>query len=124
MAESAERAERSFEERTLPGEGARRHPMLRLFTYARPFLGLILVTILLSSLDSGTRYVRAWMIKPVLDDIAIPAVGLGHIPVHIPGLGKFLGRSESPAAPADPTAAAPLSAQEEEKLRDVLDKFW
>ncbi|HXK25834.1 MAG TPA: ABC transporter ATP-binding protein [Myxococcota bacterium] len=128
---AAESAQGSFEERKAPSEGLRQRPMLRLFAYARPYLGLILVTILLSSLDSGARYVRAWMIKPVLDDIAIPAVGLGHIPVRIPGVGKLLGRAENPPAAADATAAAQKSAQEsaqeearKEKLRHVLDKFW
>jgi subfamily B ATP-binding cassette protein MsbA len=101
--------------------------MLRLFAYARPYLGLILVTILLSSLDSGARYVRAWMIKPVIDDIAIPAVGLGKVAVHFPGLGALVGHEKKAAAPAD-AATADEAAKEEarkEKLgHAVVDKFW
>ncbi|HVN37620.1 MAG TPA: ABC transporter ATP-binding protein [Myxococcota bacterium] len=121
---AADSAEGSLEEQKPLSESLRQRPMLRLFAYARPYLGLILVTILLSSLDSGARYVRAWMIKPVLDDIAIPAVGLGHIPVHIPGLGKLVGRAESPASPADATAAAQEEARKEKLKQHVLDKFW
>ena len=123
----AQSAQHSFEAQRPPSERWRQKPMLRLYAYARPYLGLILVSILLSSLDSGARYVRAWMIKPVLDDIAIPAVGLGHIPVRLPSLGSVFGRSETAIAPADPAATAEESAQEEaqkQQLRQaVLHNF-
>jgi subfamily B ATP-binding cassette protein MsbA len=113
-----------LEERPAPSAHLQRHPMLRLYAYARPYLGWIALALLLAALDSGTRYARAWMIKPVLDDIAAPAASLGNIPID---LSTLTGRRPLPDAPAGAPGAGPEAEREaraEAALRSrVVENF-
>lgn len=56
--------------------GRDRPSFARLLGYARPYLALIALTLLLSFAYSGGLYARAWLIKPVIDDIALPSAEL------------------------------------------------
>ena len=116
-------SEGSPEDRKAPSAYLRDRPMLRLYGYARPWLPLIAVALLLSSLDSSTRYARAYLIKPVFDDIAMPAASLGNISVDLQSLRGKLGEAAEPAEA--PAAQAPVDeARQKEELRArVLRNF-
>ncbi len=44
----------------------------RLLAHARPYAGQIALTLVLAALLSGGLYLRAWLLKPVLDDLVLP----------------------------------------------------
>ncbi len=48
--------------------------LVRLLGYARPWLGLIGLALLLSAAYSGSRYLRVYLIKPLLDEVVVPGV--------------------------------------------------
>ena len=48
-------------------------PLLRMLAFARPYLLLIGIAGFFSLLFSGGRYGRALLLKPVLDDVLLPA---------------------------------------------------
>ncbi|MCH2172395.1 ABC transporter ATP-binding protein/permease [Myxococcota bacterium] len=54
------------------GENALR----RLFSFARPYAPLIVIALLLSAGYSGTRYLRAYLVKPLLDEVVVPGAVL------------------------------------------------
>jgi subfamily B ATP-binding cassette protein MsbA len=96
--------------------------MLRLYGYARPWLPLIAVALLLSSLDSSTRYARAYLIKPVFDDIAMPAMSAG--PIDFQSLRSRLGAGKAAEAPAPAPEAVSAEEQRKEALRNrVIENF-
>jgi subfamily B ATP-binding cassette protein MsbA len=116
---------RSFEDQKAPSAHLQSKPMLRLYAYARPWLPLILLALLLSSLDSSTRYARAYLIKPVFDDIAMPAAALGNVPIELQSFGGIFGTAEESPAVEAPAASDPASeAQLREKLQQrILEDF-
>ena len=57
-------------------QGQGRPHIDRLLTYARPYLALVALTLLLSLVYSGGQYARAYLIKPAIDDIALPSASL------------------------------------------------
>ena len=108
--------------RHLPG----RPIWLRVLVYARPYVGLVVLamglTLLVSLLDFG----RAYLIKPVLDDVVLPQSTLrGGVPAAswLPDFGLF-GEEEEPAQA--PEQAAPVEFDEaqraelEQKIRQNL----
>ncbi len=66
----------------------------RLLRYARPYLLLIGVAVVCAGLYAGTRYGRAYLMKPLIDDVVLPAqifaggaeagAGAPSTPVQIP----------------------------------------
>jgi subfamily B ATP-binding cassette protein MsbA len=98
--------------------------MLRLYAYARPFAGLILIALVLSGVESTTRYARAYLMKPVLDDVALPAASHGKAKLDaswLPGWSWLHGssRSAEPAASAgDEAGRAAEGARVEARIRD------
>jgi hypothetical protein len=58
-------------------EGRGRPVLIRLLRYARPYVTLMLVTFALSGLFSIGSYARAYLIKPVLDNVVVPSQSLG-----------------------------------------------
>ena len=52
------------------------HPLVRLLAYARPYVGLILLAVVLAVGFSAGRYGRAYLIKPVFDDVIGPSQAL------------------------------------------------
>jgi subfamily B ATP-binding cassette protein MsbA len=83
-----------------------------LTTYARPFAALIALTMLLSGVAAGASYLRAYLIKPILDDVLVPARGL---PDPVEGW-LLSGGSDTP----DLAAQAPEAAEVEARVRDSL----
>ena len=57
-------------------QGLGRPHIVRLLAYARPYLALVALTLLLSLVYSGGQYARAYLIKPAIDDIALPSASL------------------------------------------------
>jgi subfamily B ATP-binding cassette protein MsbA len=99
--------------------------MLRLYAYARPYVPLIVLGFVLAAADSSTRFARAYMMKPVFDDIALPAATLGGSAIDLSWLPGAPAREGDEAAP-DATAPAPDAARQaaEEALRArVRDNF-
>ncbi len=106
-----------------PGRGAGSRAVLpqapalgRLLRYARPYLGLLLLALLLAFAHSGGRYLRAWLIKPLLDDVLVPHAASG---APEPGPSWLPGRSLLPGAeaPAPPLPRQPLSEAEAADLQ-------
>jgi subfamily B ATP-binding cassette protein MsbA len=109
---------------TLPGEAARDDraavgTYARLLRFVRPYVGVLLLGIACSAAYSGARYVRAWMVKPLVDDV-LPHVsgsanlGFGDLLAAVPGLG---GAGPEAAAPAPETADELASAEAEMRAR-------
>ena len=104
-----------------PAKGS---PLKRLVGYARPYLGVLLVSLLCSGLYSSGRMARIYLAKPLLDDV-LPAASLGGEPASLawPGLERLATR----ALPAllDPEAATrPATAAPEADALTIADRFW
>ncbi len=88
----------------------RRPALLRLLAYVEPYVPLILLSILLTFVVSAGHYGRAYLMKPVLDDIVLPATSLNRpadtsswLPsLPIPGLPARLPEDDSVAGEAPP----------------------
>jgi subfamily B ATP-binding cassette protein MsbA len=90
-----------------------------LITYARPFVGLIAFAMLLSALAAGGSYLRAYLIKPILDDVLVPAGGLmadaDWLPLpDLPGFGQPRAPSASPSR-TDDLADQPGASEQEQR---------
>jgi ABC-type multidrug transport system fused ATPase/permease subunit len=102
-------------------DGARngRSVLVRLFAYARPFAALILVSVVLVVALSGGRYARAYLMKPIFDDVLLPQQTLSQrapLPAWLREI-PFLGGD---APPETPTSAAPDPV--EEARREALGR--
>jgi subfamily B ATP-binding cassette protein MsbA len=87
---------------------------MRLLRYARPYVALILATFALSGLFSIGSYARAYLIKPVLDNVVVPSQSLGGA---ASGWLPDLGLSGSGAQTQAPSPRAAPSAEEEAELQ-------
>lgn len=116
----------------------RRSPLLRLVAYVRPYVWILLLGLLFTSVYSAARMARTYLLKPLIDDV-LPAAttrGDGAAPslawpglvrvatVGLPGViapralpkALPLPRAEKPQPTAAPApAASPLS---------VAERFW
>ncbi len=90
-------------------QGRGRPYAVRLLAYARPYLALIALTLLLSLLYSGGQYARAYLIKPAIDDIALPSASLEGNQLSRSVLGA-LGLGGGQEAQPGPEAAGGESA--------------
>jgi subfamily B ATP-binding cassette protein MsbA len=86
-------------------QGRGRPQLARLLAYARPYLALIGLTLALSLVYSGGQYARAYLIKPAIDDIALPSASLQAGELSGPVLGA-LGLGSPPAPQPGGEAAA------------------
>jgi subfamily B ATP-binding cassette protein MsbA len=59
-------------QRKAGGARRERHPLIRVIAYARPWAGLILLSAVLALSLAGTRYARAYLMKPILDEVLLP----------------------------------------------------
>ncbi len=91
-----------------PGTVSQRSPALRLLGLMRPYLGLVLLAAALSACYSGSRFLRAWLAKPLLDEVLVPH-GASASPASATqrwiGLGPFAAEHE-PQRASDPPAQA------------------
>jgi subfamily B ATP-binding cassette protein MsbA len=95
----------------------------RVLGYARPYLGSVLLALLLTFVASGAEFGRAYLMKPLLDDVILPH-GVGEASealkrwLPVPGLSQPPeGAGAGEAAPVDP---APETAQQAEIRRHLL----
>jgi len=112
-------------------DGARhgRSPVVRLIAYARPFTALILLAVALTAAFGGGRYARAYLMKPILDDVLLPQQALSlqpSLPAWMPKL-PVVGGDEPPAAarsaepdPADEARREALGRHIRESLTRVV----
>jgi len=93
----------------------------RLLRFARPYVGVLVAAMACSVVYAGARNARAWLVKPVLDQVILPhyggeAPGEGAFQLPIPGLssldllgdqplGGGVGAGEPQTAPGTPAAA-------------------
>jgi ABC-type multidrug transport system fused ATPase/permease subunit len=94
----------------------------------RPYLGVLLVAVLCSGVYAGARYLRAWLVKPLTDEVIVPQLAAGSsihlrdVLAAVPGVGS----SGAPAASSEATEHSEealrsrLSAQVEHRLGWIL----
>lgn len=91
---------------------------LRLVRYARPYVALLVATILCAGAYAGARYVRAWLLQPLTDEVILPGLmgsdGTGGLlsGLNLPGIGPEAAEPEAPSASPEPDTDA-----HEEQLR-------
>jgi subfamily B ATP-binding cassette protein MsbA len=87
---------------------AKRSPLLRLVAYARPYLGVLVLSLLCSGLYSGARMARNYLVKPLVDDV-LAAATRSSAPTALgwPGFSHLLG---GPLTVADHFLALMLAA--------------
>jgi len=99
----------------------------RLLGYARPYVAILAVGIACSGAYSGARYLRAWLVKPLVDDV-LPQVSASGVPglrdvlASVPGVGAATAPPPA-AAEAEPGADAAereLRARLEARARESL----
>jgi len=54
----------------------RRTAFTRLLAYARPYLWVVVVAMLFAAVHSGARYLRAYLLKPLVDEVAMADQGI------------------------------------------------
>ena len=104
----------------------REHAALwRLAGYARPYAWGILAAIVLAAVLSAAHAGRAYLMKPVFDDVISPSLALRQAGHGIPfGLGDLLPGRAQPESPAETAAPAdPSHAEREQLRRQVLDRL-
>ena len=62
---------------------SRRAVFLRLLRFARPYLKVVAVAMLFAVVYSGARYLRAYLLKPLVDDVAIGGQSIEHLAVLV-----------------------------------------
>ena len=90
-----------------------------LSTYARPFAALIALAMVLSIVFSAGQYLRAYLIKPILDDVLRVAGPVGALPSDwLPDLRGFaIGDGEDPKPdPRISERPVPLDAEQRRAL--------
>ena len=107
----------------------------RLVGFARPYLVVLAIAVLCSAAYAGARTARAYLIKPLLDDVVLPFAGSAAPSASdwLPGLSGFLGGGE-PSTPGAAEAAAAEAASPEPVVADaearqrilerVRESFW
>lgn len=98
-----------------------RHVLLRLLDYVRPYGSLVVLTLVLTVGLSGSRYLRAYLVKPAMDNVVVPHVHLSGskgsrewLPnLPIPGLSR---------APEAVTAPPTMDEETRQALRQSIDR--
>ncbi len=86
----------------------------RLVIYARPYLALVLVALALAVVYAGGRTVRAYLLKPVVDDVFLASPALPALPG---------GATRTGTDPEDEGKAPAAEAEADAALRDVYDRL-
>jgi ABC-type multidrug transport system fused ATPase/permease subunit len=100
---------------------------VRLLRYVRPYIGVLLLGIACSGVYSGALYLRAWLVKPLVDDVLPHVSGSGSLGLRdavgsLPGLGGAVApKEEAPPPAADPARAElEMRARLAERARESL----
>ena len=102
-----------------------RSVFLRLLRYARRYIPLILLTSLLVLGYSGARYARAYLAKPLLDNVVLPHGAMTAVPKPadwLPRIGPWAKREPQPAQEAQPPAQ--LTSEERAKLEHQIQESF
>ncbi|MDJ0853301.1 MAG: ABC transporter ATP-binding protein [Myxococcota bacterium] len=91
-------------------EPERRSELVRLLHWARPYTLLLLLALLLGLAASAADITRAWLVKPVVDDVVLP-----HGALAAPTLEGWL-----PGGAPEPALGAAERAAVEARVRDNL----
>jgi len=94
---------------------------LRLLRYARRYVPLILLASLLVLGYSGTRYVRAYLAKPLLDNVVLPHGALAEVPKPtdwLPRIGPWAKRAPHEEEKRQPPA--PLTSEERVEIEQQI----
>jgi len=96
---------------------AGRAPLIRVILYVRPYVGLVMVLVALTIALSGTRYARAYLLKPIFDNVLLPqkelveSGGTPSLLKKIPGFGSAASKiPDAELVPDSPEAAAERKA--------------
>lgn len=99
-------------------------PLRRMLRYARPYALLILLTMLLAGGLSASRYTRAYLMKPIFDDIILPGAQLPQGAVRDFSWPSLVGADTQPEMPPAPQGETPDSRDEElRRLAGVQEAF-
>ena len=99
-------------------------PLRRMLRYARPYALLILLTMLLAGGLSASRYTRAYLMKPIFDDIILPGAQLPQGAVRDFAWPSLTGADAQPETPPAPQGETPDSRDEElRRLAGVQEAF-
>jgi subfamily B ATP-binding cassette protein MsbA len=93
-----------------------RPPLLRVLGYAKPWAWLIVLAAFLALVMGGTRYTRAYLIKPILDDVLGPHQALARAEDPSSLLARIPIPGEQ-AAPEDAEAAPPAPLTDEQRAK-------
>jgi subfamily B ATP-binding cassette protein MsbA len=101
--------------------GARRAraPLVRVIGYARPFATLVLLAAVLAVALGGGRFARAYLMKPILDDVLLPQQALSagsYAPAWFRDL-PLVGSGEKAAG-----APRPAPDADDDARREALDR--
>ncbi len=107
------------------GPTSGRPVFLRLLGYARRYVPLILLSSLLVLAYSGARYARAYLAKPLIDEVVLPHGAITAVPKAshwLPKIGPFAKYAKPEKTPTP--APSQLSADERDRLeQQIQDKF-
>jgi len=102
----------------------------RMLRYARPYTLLIVITMVLAGGLSGSRYVRAYLMKPIFDEIILPGAQLPQEALDtfkwsaLPGTGgREADQAPSTDAPPDGTPVPEGDDETRARLQGVQDAF-
>jgi subfamily B ATP-binding cassette protein MsbA len=120
----------------LPASDSMLAHLRRLLRYARPYVGLLFLALVFSLLFSGGRYGRAYLMKPLLDDVLMPFEqgrdSFEDAPISLRDLFAYEAKAPAPpsAAPTPPEQAvaaarppASEAAQDAAARDHALDAF-
>jgi subfamily B ATP-binding cassette protein MsbA len=95
---------------------------LRVLVYARPYVGLVVLTMGLTLFVSLLEFGRAYLIKPVLDDVVLPHTSLeGGFPAAswLPDFG-LSGEQEEPEPAPEEVAPVELTEAQRAELQQTI----
>jgi ABC-type multidrug transport system fused ATPase/permease subunit len=98
---------------------------LRLLSYAWRYLPLILLSALLVLGYSGARYARAYLAKPLIDNVVLPHGAMTAVPDPtdwLPKIGPLAGRQPRPKR--ETPVSAPLTGEERATLAGQIQESF
>jgi subfamily B ATP-binding cassette protein MsbA len=94
-------------------------------SYARPYLGVLLLAVALSAVYAGSRTARAWLLEPIFDQVILPhqrsGERLSFEELRSSVLGKAQAERADTQAPAPPSEAERAAVRT--KVRDALPRI-
>jgi subfamily B ATP-binding cassette protein MsbA len=88
---------RRTEPRRVRPTGSAWRPLARMLAFSKPYLVLITIALVFTTVFAGGRYARAYLLKPLLDDVLLPA-STGSA-AAAPGLDALFTIPEAPSPP-------------------------